>query len=171
MLVGLGRQRKASEMLQEARDAFMFSLVEEVGSKMFKVIKEYADKVLDRVDVKMIIPIRYTASQKLRAELKEAGIEPPYPNGYILYLNDGRAVEAGIIKRLEYTMMRCQWGILPYKVNDYVTTEVLHIGSHSKEYIREVTERLNSVGNGWYSDVAEVLHKIRQDLLEGKIRY
>lgn len=61
---------------------------------------------------------------------------------------------------------------LPYKVNEYVATEVLHIGSHSKEYIREVTERLNSVieMGGTQADVAEVLHKIRQDLLEGKIR-
>ena len=49
-----------------------------------EVIKDYADKVLDRVDVKNDYPDSYTASQKLRAELKEAGIEPPpYPNRHI----------------------------------------------------------------------------------------
>ena len=91
-------KRKASEMLQEARDTFMFS---KTGGRsrvkdVQEVIKEYADKVLDRVDVKNDYPDSYTASQKLRAELKEAGIEPPpYPNAahHIVPWNDGRAVE------------------------------------------------------------------------------
>ncbi len=172
-------QRKASEMLQEARDTFMFS---KTGGRsrvkdVQEVIKEYADKVLDRVDVKNDYPDSYTASQKLRAELKEAGIEPPpYPNAahHIVPWNDGRAVEVQeLLKEIGIHHDAAVNGVfLPYKVNDYVTTEVLHIGSHSKEYIREVTERLNSVVEmgGTQADVAEVLHKIRQDLLEGKIR-
>ncbi|MCG3797073.1 AHH domain-containing protein [Bacillus toyonensis] len=85
-----------------------------------------------------------------------------------------RAVEAQeLLKEIEIHHDSASNGVfLPYKVNEYVTTEVLHIGSHSKEYIREVTERLNSVieMGGTQADVAEVLHKIRQDLLEGKIR-
>lgn len=172
-------QRKASEMLQEARDTFMFS---KTGGRsrvkdVQEVIKEYADKVLDRVDVKNDYPDSYTASQKLRAELKEAGIEPPpYPNAahHIVPWNDGRAVEVQeLLKEIGIHHDAAVNGVfLPYKVNDYVTTEVLHIGSHSKEYIREVTERLNSVVEmgGTQADVAEVLHKIRQVLLEGKIR-
>ncbi|MDH4420348.1 AHH domain-containing protein [Bacillus cereus] len=172
-------KRKASEMLQEARDTFMFS---KTGGRsrvkdVQEVIKEYADKVLDRVDVKNDYPDSYTASQKLRAELKEAGIEPPpYPNAahHIVPWNDGRAVEVQeLLKEIGIHHDAAVNGVfLPYKVNDYVTTEVLHIGSHSKEYIREVTERLNSVVEmgGTQADVAEVLHKIRQDLLEGKIR-
>ncbi|MGE7858393.1 MULTISPECIES: AHH domain-containing protein [Bacillus] len=172
-------QIKTFEALQEARDTFMFS---KTGGKtrvkdVQEVIQDYADKVLDKVDVKNEYPDSYTASQKLRAELKEAGIEPPpYPNAahHIVPWNDGRAVEVQeLLKEIGIHHDAAVNGVfLPYKVNDYVTTEVLHIGSHSKEYIREVTERLNSVVEmgGTQADVAEVLHKIRQDLLEGKIR-
>ncbi|HDR7959417.1 hypothetical protein COF07_16100 [Bacillus wiedmannii] len=170
---------KTFEALQEARDTFIFS---KTGGKtrvkdVQEVIQDYADKVLDKVDVKNEYPDSYTASQKLRAELKEAGIEPPpYPNAahHIVPWNDGRAVEVQeLLKEIGIHHDAAVNGVfLPYKVNDYVTTEVLHIGSHSKEYIREVTERLNSVMEmgGTQADVAEVLHKIRQDLLEGKIR-
>ncbi|MCM3221777.1 AHH domain-containing protein [Bacillus cereus] len=172
-------QIKTFEALQEARDTFMFSKT--VGKTRVKdvqeVIQDYADKVLDKVDVKNEYPDSYTASQKLRAELKEAGIEPPpYPNAahHIVPWNDGRAVEVQeLLKEIGIHHDAAVNGVfLPYKANDYVTTEVLHIGSHSKEYIREVTERLNSVieMGGTQADVAEVLHKIRQDLLEGKIR-
>lgn len=172
-------QIKAFEALQEARDTFVFS---ETGGKsrvkgVQEVIKDYVDKVFDRVDVKNDYPDSYTASQKLREELKDAGIEtPPYPNAahHIVPWNDKRAVEAQeLLKEIEIHHDSASNGVfLPYKKNDYVTTEVLHIGSHSKEYIREVTERVNSVieMGGTQVDVAEVLHKIRQDLLEGKIR-
>ncbi|MDA1642991.1 MULTISPECIES: AHH domain-containing protein [Bacillus] len=172
-------QIKTFEALQEARDTFIFS---ETGGRsrvkgVQEVIKDYADKVLDRVDVKNEYPDSYTASKVLREELKAAGIEPPpYSNAahHIVPWNDSRAVEAQeLLKEIEIHHDSASNGVfLPYKVNEYVTTEVLHIGSHSKEYIREVTERLNSVieMGGTQADVAEVLHKIRQDLLEGKIR-
>ncbi|MGN4612490.1 AHH domain-containing protein [Bacillus cereus group sp. MYBK71-2] len=172
-------QIKTFEALQEARDTFIFS---ETGGRsrvkgVQEVIKDYADKVLDRVDVKNEYPDSNTASKVLREELKAAGIEPPpYFNAahHIVPWNDSRAVEAQeLLKEIEIHHDSASNGVfLPYKVNEYVTTEVLHIGSHSKEYIREVTERLNSVieMGGTQADVAEVLHKIRQDLLEGKIR-
>ncbi|PGC39741.1 AHH domain-containing protein, partial [Bacillus pseudomycoides] len=111
---------------------------------------------------------------------KDAGIDPPpYPNAahHIVPWNDGRAVEVQeLLKEFEIHHDSAANGVfLPgygAEGHKYVTTEVLHIGSHSKEYIREVTERLNSVMEmgGTQADVAEVLHKIRQDLLEGKIR-
>ncbi|MFE5747340.1 AHH domain-containing protein [Bacillus thuringiensis] len=172
-------QIKTFEALQEARDTFIFS---ETGGRsrvkgVQEVIKDYADKVLDRVDVKNEYPDSYTASKVLREELKAAGIEPPpYSNAahHIVPWNDSRAVEAQeLLKEIEIHHDSASNGVfLLYKVNEYVTTEVLHIGSHSKEYIREVTERLNSVieMGGTQADVAEVLHKIRQGLLEGKIR-
>ncbi|MBJ8054235.1 WXG100 family type VII secretion target [Bacillus cereus] len=172
-------QRTSFDSLQEARDTLMFSTTDGRSSVKTaqEVIKDYADKVLDRVDVKNEYPDSYTASQKLREELKDAGIEtPPYPNAahHIVPWNDKRAVEAQeLLKEIEIHHDSASNGVfLPYKKNDYVTTEVLHIGSHSKEYIREVTERVNSVieMGGTQADVAEVLHKIRQDLLEGKIR-
>ncbi|MEC2497060.1 AHH domain-containing protein, partial [Bacillus cereus] len=172
-------QIKTFEVLRKARETFMFSKTS--GRSKVKdvqeVIQEYADKVLDRVEVKNEYPDSYTASQKLRAELKDAGVDtPPYPNAahHIVPWNDIRAVEAQeLLQEIGISYDAAVNGVfLPYKINDYVTTEVLHIGSHSKEYIREVTERLNSVieMGGTQADIAEVLHGIRRDLLEGNLR-
>ncbi|EOQ33362.1 hypothetical protein KQ1_01642 [Bacillus cereus BAG3O-1] len=172
-------QIKSFEVLQKARETFMFSKTS--GRSKVKdvqeVIQEYADKVLDRVEVKNEYPDSYTASQKLRAELKDAGVDTsPYPNAahHIVPWNDSRAVEAQeLLQEIGISYDAAVNGVfLPYKINDYVTTEVLHIGNHSKEYIREVTERLNSVieMGGTQADIAEVLHGIRRDLLEGNLR-
>ncbi|MED0962093.1 hypothetical protein P4T59_20930 [Bacillus paramycoides] len=73
-------QIKTFEALQEARDTFMFS---ETGGRsrvkdVQEVIQDYADKVLDRVNVKNDYPDSYTASKVLREELKDAGSEPPH---------------------------------------------------------------------------------------------
>ncbi|MEC2520606.1 AHH domain-containing protein, partial [Bacillus cereus] len=141
-------QIKTFEVLRKARETFMFSKTS-ARSKVKdvqEVIQEYADKVLDRVEVKNEYPDSYTASQKLRAELKDAGVDtPPYPNAahHIVPWNDIRAVEAQeLLQEIGISYDAAVNGVfLPYKINDYVTTEVLHIGSHSKEYIREVTER------------------------------
>ncbi len=92
-------QIKTFEALQEARDTFMFS---ETGGRsrvkgVQEVIKDYADKVLDRVDVKNEYPDSYTASKILREELKDAGIEPPpYFNAahHLTPWNDSRAEKA-----------------------------------------------------------------------------
>ncbi|CAM4120908.1 hypothetical protein BAMA_17910 [Bacillus manliponensis] len=171
-------QRNPIGYLKEAHDTFVFlkngkSKIKDVQ----EVIKDYADKVLDRVNVKNEYPDSYTASKVLREELKDAGIEPPpYPNAahHIVPWNDGRAVEVQeLLKEIGIDPDSAANGVfLPYQVNDYVTTEVLHVGNHSKEYIREVTERLNSVieMGGTQADIAEVLHQIRQELLEGKIK-
>ncbi|WP_018764134.1 AHH domain-containing protein [Bacillus sp. 105MF] len=175
-------QIKTFETLREARDTFLFSKTS--GRSRVKdvqeVIEDYANKVLDRVEVKGEYSSSTRESKVLREELKEAGIEPPpYPNAahHIVPWNDGRAVEVQeLLKEFEIHHNSAANGVfLPgygAEGHKYVTTEVLHIGSHSKEYIREVTERLNSVMEmgGTQADVAEVLHKIRQDLLEGKVR-
>ncbi|MED1537011.1 AHH domain-containing protein [Bacillus pseudomycoides] len=175
-------QIKTFETLREARDTFLFSKTS--GRSRVKdvqeVIEDYANKVLDRVEVKGEYSSSTRESKVLREELKDAGIDPPpYPNAahHIVPWNDGRAVEVQeLLKEFEIHHDSAANGVfLPgygAEGHKYVTTEVLHIGSHSKEYIREVTERLNSVMEmgGTQADVAEVLHKIRQDLLEGKIR-
>ena len=137
--------KKSFEMLQEARDTFMFS---KTGGRsrvkdVQEVIKDYADKVLDRVDVKNDYPDSYTASKKLREELKEAGIEPPpYPNAahHLGPWNDKRAEQVQeLLKEFGIHHDSAANGVfLPYKVNEYVTTEALHIGNHSPEYISEV---------------------------------
>ena len=76
----------------------MFSMTGRKGrvKDVQDVIQEYADKVLDRVTVEKEYPNSYTASQVLREELKDAGIDPPpYHNAahHIVPWNDGRAVE------------------------------------------------------------------------------
>ncbi|EMY5507503.1 cytoplasmic protein [Bacillus sp. 4048] len=172
-------QRKASEMLQEARDTFMFS---KTGGRsrvkdVQEVIKDYADKVLDRVDVKNDYPDSYTASQKLRAELKEAGIEPPpYPNAahHIGPWNDKRAAQVQeLLEEFGIHHDSAANGVfLPYKVNDYVTTEALHIGNHSPEYIREVYRVLSEVKRfgGNQADAVAALQNIRERLLDGSLK-
>ncbi|WJE64896.1 AHH domain-containing protein [Bacillus mycoides] len=142
-----------------------------------EVIQDYAEKVLDRVNVKNDYPDSYTASQKLRAELKEAGIEPPpYPNAahHIVPWNDGRAAQVQeLLEEFGIHHDSAANGVfLPYKVNDYVTTEALHIGNHSPEYIREVYRVLSEVKRfgGNQADAVAALQNIRERLLDGSLK-
>lgn len=172
-------QIKTFEALQEARDTFMFS---KTGGRsrvkdVQEVIQDYAEKVLDRVNVKNDYPDSYTASQKLRAELKEAGIEPPpYPNAahHIVPWNDGRAAQVQeLLEEFGIHHDSAANGVfLPYKVNDYVTTEALHIGNHSPEYIREVYRVLSEVKRfgGNQADAVAALQNIRERLLDGSLK-
>ncbi|MEK0222731.1 WXG100 family type VII secretion target [Bacillus proteolyticus] len=172
-------QIKTFEALQEARDTFMFS---ETGGRsrvkgVQEVIKDYADKVLDRVDVKNDYPDSYTASKVLREELKDAGIEPPpYSNAahHLTPWNDKRAIEAQeLLKEFGIHHDSAANGVfLPYKVNEYVTTEVLHIGNHSTDYMKEVTKVLKEVKEygGTQADAVVALHDIRTRLLDGGLK-
>ncbi|MDQ4483813.1 WXG100 family type VII secretion target [Bacillus cereus] len=172
-------QIKTFEALQEARDTFMFS---ETGGRsrvkgVQEVIKDYADKVLDRVEVKNEYPDSYTASKILREELKDAGIEPPpYSNAahHLTPWNDSRAENAQkLLREFGIDHDSAANGVfLPYKVNEYVTTEVLHIGKHSSEYILEVERVLSLVKKrgGTQEDAVEALHDIRERLLDGELK-
>ncbi|MGH0442355.1 AHH domain-containing protein [Bacillus pretiosus] len=114
-----------------------------------EVIQDYTDKVLDRVEVKNKYPDSYTASKILREELKDAGIAPPYSNAahHLTPWNDSRAEKPQkLLKEFGIDHDSAANGVfLPYKVNEYVTTEVLHIGKHSSEYILEVERVLSLV--------------------------
>ncbi|MGN4614553.1 WXG100 family type VII secretion target [Bacillus cereus group sp. MYBK71-2] len=172
-------QIKTLEALQEARDTFMFS---ETGGRsrvkgVQEVIKDYADKVLDRVEVKNEYPDSYTASKILREELKDAGIEPPpYSNAahHLVPWKDNKAIEAQeLLEEFGIHHDSAANGVfLPYKVNDYVTTEALHIGSHSAEYADEVARVLKEVKayGGTQADAIAALHDIRIRLLEGSLK-
>ncbi|MBE7120605.1 WXG100 family type VII secretion target [Bacillus cereus] len=172
-------QIKTFESLQEARDTLMFSTTDGRSSVKTaqEVIKDYADKVLDRVDVKNDYPDSYTASKVLREELKDAGIEPPpYSNAahHLTPWNDKRAVEAQeLLKEFGIHHDSAANGVfLPYKVNEYVTTEVLHIGSHSADYMKEVAKVLKEVKEygGTQADAVAALHDIRTRLLDGSLK-
>lgn len=172
-------QIKTFEALQEARDTFMFS---KTGGRsrvkdVQEVIKDYADKVLDRVEVKNDYPDSYTASKVLREELKAAGIEPPpYSNAahHIGPWNDKRAAQVQeLLEEFGIHPDSAANGVfLPYKVNDYVTTEALHIGNHSPEYIREVYRVLGEVKRfgGNRADAVAALQNIRERLLDGSLK-
>ncbi|KAA0764478.1 AHH domain-containing protein [Bacillus sp. SH5-2] len=73
-------------------------------------------------------------------------------------------------RQLQYTLFRGVF--LPYKVNDYVTTEALHIGNHSPEYIREVYRVLSEVKRfgGNQADAVAALQNIRERLLDGSLK-
>ncbi|OFD42184.1 hypothetical protein BWGOE3_34370 [Bacillus mycoides] len=172
-------QRTSFDSLQEARDTFVFS---KTGRRsrvkdVQEVITDYADKVLNRVEVKNEYPDLYTASKKLREELKDAGSEPPpYPNAahHIGPWNDKRAAQVQeLLEEFGIHHDSAVNGVfLPYKVNDYVTTEALHIGNHSPEYIREVYRVLSEVKRfgGNQADVVAALQNIRERLLDGSLK-
>ncbi|MDA1620035.1 AHH domain-containing protein [Bacillus cereus group sp. TH204-1LC] len=119
----------------------------------------------------------YIASKILREELKDAGIElPPYSNAahHLTPWNDSRAEKAQkLLKEFEIDHDSATNGVfLPYKVNEYVTTEVLHIGKHSLEYILEVERVLSLVKkrDGTQEDAVDALHDIRERLLNGELK-
>lgn len=172
-------QIKTFEVLRKARETFMFSKTS--GRSKVKdvqeVIQDYADKVFDRVEMKNEYPDSYSASQKLRVELKDAGVEtPPYPNAthHIAPWKDKRAKQVQeLLEEFEIHHDSAANGVfLPYKVNDYVTTEALHIGNHSPEYIREVYRVLSEVKRfgGNQEDAVAALHSIRERLLDGSLK-
>ncbi|GAB6418441.1 AHH domain-containing protein [Bacillus luti] len=175
-------QIKGFEVLQKARETFMFSTA---GRKsrvkdVQVVIKDYADKVLDRVTVEKEYPNSYTASQVLREELKDAGIDPPpYYNAahHIVPWNDGRAVEIQkLMKEFEIDPNSAANGVfLPgYRAIDskYVTTEAMHIGNHGPEYIELVYNTLTEIKEfgGTQADAVAALQTIREGLLDGSIK-
>ncbi|PEO41060.1 cytoplasmic protein [Bacillus pseudomycoides] len=175
-------QIKTFEALQEARNTFMFS---KTGGRsrvkdVQEVIEDYAAKVLDRVEVKGEYSSSTRESKVLREELKDAGIDPPpYPNAahHIAPWNDKRAKQAQ--KLLEYFKIHhdsaANGVFLPgygAEGHKYVTTEVLHIGSHGPEYIREVERTLQYIKDigGTQADAVDALHDIREQLLKGTLK-
>lgn len=64
---------------------------------------------------------------------------------------------------------------MPYQINKYVSTETLHVGSHSKAYMKTVSNMLEklskSKGNKLKkSNVVGVLNDIRSALLSGSLK-
>ncbi|PHB21070.1 cytoplasmic protein [Bacillus pseudomycoides] len=145
-----------------------------------EVIQDYADKVLDRVKVEGEHLNSYTASKVLREELKEVGIEPPpYPNAahHIAPWNDRRAAQVQeLLEEFGIHHNSAANGVfLPgygAEGHKYVTTEALHIGNHSPEYIREVYRVLSEVKRfeGNQADAVAALQKIRERLLDGSLK-
>ncbi|MGG2065440.1 AHH domain-containing protein [Bacillus sp. S14(2024)] len=173
------RSSFGSTAFNQAEDAMVFAKTGGgTGVKTTQeVIQDYADKVLDRVDVKGEYSSSTSASKVLREELKDAGIQPPpYPNAahHITPWNDSRAVEAQeLLEEFGIHHDSAANGVfLPYKVNEYVTSETLHIGRHSQEYITEVIDALTRVSEfgGTQADAVEALHKIRERLLDGTLK-
>ncbi|ADH05632.1 AHH domain-containing protein [Bacillus cereus] len=108
---------------------------------------------------------------------KDAGIEPPpYSNAahHLTPWNDKRAIEAQeLLKEFGIHHDSAANGVfLPYKVNEYVTTEVLHIGNHGTDYMKEVTKVLKEVKEygGTQADAVAALHDIRIRLLDGSLK-
>lgn len=118
-----------------------------------------------------------TQKKRLEHGGKDAGIEPPpYSNAahHLTSWNDSRAEKAQkLLKEFGIDHDSAANGVfLPYKVNKYVTTEVLHIGKHSSEYILEVERVLSLVKKrgGTQEDAVDALHDIRERLLNGELK-
>ncbi|MDC2866503.1 AHH domain-containing protein [Bacillus sp. BP-3] len=144
-----------------------------------EVIQDYADKVLDRVKVENEYPPSVKESDILRGELKDAGIQPPpYRNAahHIVPWKDRKAIEAQeLLEEFGIHHDSAANGVfLPMvkkEINPYVTTETLHIGSHSAEYADEVARVLKEVKEygGTQADAIAALHDIRIRLLKGSL--
>ncbi len=126
-----------------------------------------------------------TASQRLRENLKRAGIEPPpYPNAvhHIVAVGSEKArASVAILQAYGIDLDSPANGVfLPYRKNEFVTTEAMHCGGHLNEYHDQVWGRLlNRVDFGesfGYTDsqiqqlLCAELQKIRSDLLTGKLK-
>ncbi|PHC23873.1 hypothetical protein COE95_30195 [Bacillus toyonensis] len=118
-----------------------------------------------------------TQKKRLEHGEKDAGIEPlPYSNAahHLTPWNDSRAEKAQkLLKEFGIDHDSAANGVfLPYKVNEYVTTEVLHIGKHSSEYILKVERVLSLVKKrgGTQEDAVNALHDIRERLLNGELK-
>ena len=126
-----------------------------------------------------------TASQRLRENLKRAGIEPPpYPNAvhHIVAVGSEKA-RASVATLQAYGIdldSPANGVFLPYRKNELVTTEAMHCGGHLDSYHKTVETKLSAI-----IDVADeyclpfatvqtmlcdVLHNIRKELLTGDLR-
>jgi hypothetical protein len=135
------------------------------SKKYFKVQNEYTSS--------------YSASQVLREELYKAGIKsPPYPNAahHIVPWNmRGEAARKSreILDKYGIDYDSAANGVfLPYKNNNYVGDEILHVGSHSQKYAEYVKNRLVQTENKYKTREAILneLNQIRTGLLNGSVK-
>jgi hypothetical protein len=135
------------------------------SKKYFKVQNEYTSS--------------YSASQVLREELYKAGIKsPPYPNAahHIVPWNmRGEAARKSreILDKYGIDYDSAANGVfLPYKNNNYVGDEILHVGSPSQKYAEYVKNRLVQTENKYKTREAILneLNQIRTGLLNGSVK-
>ncbi len=115
-------------------------------------------------------------SQILKQELYSAGVAgPPYKFAahHIVPIKDPNAEKARAI----LATYGIEWNsaangvFLPMETNKYTGNTALHIGGHSKEYINQVTRRLEKANErGGKNSIIRELNNIRQDLLDGKLQ-
>lgn len=126
-----------------------------------------------------------TSSQILRENLKNAGIEPPpYPNAahHIVAVGADEAKQSErLLEKYGINLNSPSNGVfLPYKKNEFVTTEAMHCGGHLDSYhinVRErILNRVNAARKLGYSNsqiqklICAELQKIRTELLKGTLK-
>ena len=126
-----------------------------------------------------------TASQRLRENLKRAGIEPPpYPNAvhHIVAVGSEKArASVAILQAYGIDLDSPANGVfLPYRKNEFVTTEAMHCGGHLDSYHINVRKRLDNVivmaEDLGYIDsqiqklICKELQIIREELLKGLLK-
>lgn len=126
-----------------------------------------------------------TSSQILRENLKNAGIEPPpYPNAahHIVAVGADEAKQSvRLLEKYGINLNSPSNGVfLPYKKNEFVTTEAMHCGGHLDSYhinVRErILNRVNAARKLGYSNsqiqklICAELQKIRTELLKGTLK-
>jgi hypothetical protein len=61
---------------------------------------------------------------------------------------------------------------LPYLRNEHVTNEAMHVGSHGKDYILNISDRLLDLKNEGASKkrIVDELNQIREELITGTLK-
>lgn len=126
-----------------------------------------------------------TPSQILRENLKNAGIEPPpYPNAVhhiVAVGSDKSKSTCELLKEYGIDLDSTANGVfLPYKKNEFVTTEAMHSGGHLDSYHKHVYDRISDVvemaEDRGHSDVqirnliCERLQYLKKELLNGNLK-
>lgn len=146
-------------------------------SNLVTSASDYATKIGKRTDVVGTYPSSASASDILRGELKGVDIpNPPYKNAahHIVPWNDPRALDArNILDDFNIDYNSASNGVfLPMEVNEYTGDAVLHIGSHSADYVTKVTSTLEEVvaAGGTKDDIISALNGLREGLLNGTLK-
>ncbi|WP_315076426.1 RHS repeat-associated core domain-containing protein [uncultured Clostridium sp.] len=145
--------------------------------------EKYSDKAKQSTKINRDYIESAQNSDILRSELKNAGIQPPPYGNAAHHIVAADAPDAQIARNIlsEYGIdynSASNGVFLPYKKNDYVSTETMHVGSHNGKYYEYVNNQLQqaieeieiSGGTVRVHDITNTLDNIRKGLLNGTVK-
>ncbi|MDU1315424.1 MAG: AHH domain-containing protein, partial [Clostridium septicum] len=171
--------RETDDVAEAARPAYR-EVIQGIWKYSGKTADEIADFYFSKVANKTKVSGKFSgsASDILRAELKDAGvITPPYkhqahhiiPEGMdVPELNEVRA----IMQRYGVDLNSASNGVFLPDAPDlpYAGSETVHRGSHTADYARYVAKAIIDVKPQSADDIVDVLNNLRKKLLNGTLK-